>query len=58
MQLPAKRTFQVEKKIWCKGPNMEVPAVLTTVRRGQGGESRVSEGSELEDRRVGRSGKE
>ena len=41
MLLSAERTFEAGKKIWCKGPNMEVPRVLMTVRGGQGGESRV-----------------
>lgn len=31
MQLSAETMFQAEKKIWCKGPNMEVPRVLRTV---------------------------
>lgn len=34
MQLSAERMFHLEKKIWCKGPNMEVSRVLMTVRSG------------------------
>lgn len=30
MQLSAERMFHAEKKIWCKGPNKEVPRVLRT----------------------------